>query len=112
MAVVEVGMRCETGAEDSAKKSKHRAEEERLKKVITRKVGQIEKDTIIITKLLEATNASGVIVYFFAVFPNIAFENVQKRIQFHQESLDGLFKPTNNLYVSLSFRIFWEKMLI
>ena len=97
MAVVEVGMRCETGEKDSEKKSKNTSEEERVKKVISCKVGQIEKNTIIISKLLEMTNSSGVIVYFFAVFPNIAFENVQKRIQFHQESLDGLFKPTNNL---------------
>ena len=97
MAVVEVGMRCEAGEKDSGKKSKNRSEEERVKRIITSKVGQIAKDTTIVRKLLEATNSSGVLVYFFAVFPNIAFETVQKRIQFHQESLDGLFKPTNNL---------------
>ena len=50
------------------------------------------------SKLLEATNSSGVIVYFFAVFPSIPLETVQKRIQFHQESLDRLFEPTNNLF--------------
>ena len=97
MAVVEVGMRCEAGEKDSGKKSKNSSEEERVKRIITSKVGQIAKDTIIISKLLEATNSSGVLVYFFAVFPNIAFETVQKRIHFHKESLDSLFQPTNNL---------------
>ena len=97
MAVVEVGMRCEAGEKDSGKKSKNRSEEERVKKVISCKVGQIEKNTIIISKLLEATNSSGVIVYFFAVFPNIPFEIIQKRLQFHKDSLDSLFHPTNSL---------------
>ena len=90
-------MRCETDEQDSGKKSKKKSEEERVKRIITSKVGQIVKDTIIISKLLEATNSSGLVVYFVAVFPNVAFETVQKRIQFHQESLDSLFKPTNNL---------------
>ena len=97
MTAVEVGMRCETDEQDSGKKSKKKSEEERVKRIITSKVGQMVKDTIIISKLLEATNSSGLLVYFVAVFPNIAFETVQKRIQFHQESLDSLFKPTNNL---------------
>ena len=97
MAVVEVGMRCETSEKDSGKKSKDRSEEERVKKIITSKVGQIEKDTIIISKLLEATNSFGVTVYFFAVFPNIPFETVRKKIQYHKESLDNLFQPINNL---------------
>ena len=96
LAVVEVGMRCQTGEKDSGKKSKNRSEEESLKRIITGRVGQIMKDTIIIRKLLEATDSFGVLVYFFAVFPNIAFETVQKRVQFHQESLDNLFEPTNN----------------
>ena len=95
MAVVEVGMRCEAGEKEPGKKNM--SVEERVEKVINRKVGEIEKDTIIISKLLEATNSSGVIVYFFAVFTNILMETVQKRIQFHQESLDRIFEPTNNL---------------
>ena len=97
MTLVEVGMRCETKEKDCGKKSKKKSEEERVMKIISSKVKQIEKDIIIISKLLEATNSSGVLVYFVAVFPNVAFETVQKRIQFHQESLDSLFKPTNNL---------------
>ena len=97
MAVVEVGMRCETDEKDSGKKSKNKSEEERIQRIITSKVGQIGKDTIIIRKLLEATNSFGVTVYFVAVFPNIPFETVQKRIHFHKESLDSLFQPTNNL---------------
>ena len=97
MAVVEVGMRCETDEQDSGKKSKNKSEEERVKRIITSKVGQIVKDTIIISEVLEATNSSGVLVYFFAIFPNIAFETVQKRIHFHKKSLDSIFQPTNNL---------------
>ena len=97
MAVFEIGMRCETDEKDSGKKSKDKSEEERIKRIITDKVAQKMKDTIIIRKLLEVTNSSGVLVYFFRCFPNIAFETVQKRIQFHQESLDCLFKPTDNL---------------
>ena len=97
MTAVEVGMRCETDEQDSGEKSENKSEEERVKRIITDKVGQIMKDTIIIRKLLEATNSSGVLVYFFAVFPNIAFETVKRRIHFHKESLDSLVQPTNNL---------------
>ena len=97
MSAVEVGMRCATDEQDSGKKSENSSEEEGIKRIITEKVGQIMKDTIIIRKLLEATDSSGLLVYFFAVFPNIAFETVQSRIHFHKESLDSLFQPTNNL---------------
>ena len=38
MVVVEFGMRCEVGDKDSGKKSNNRSEEERVKKVISRKV--------------------------------------------------------------------------
>ena len=97
MAVVEVGMRCETGEKESGKKSMERTEDDRIKKIVGAKFRQIMKDTKIILKLLDATESSRLRVYFFVVFPNIAFENIQNGIQSRKESLDSVFDPANDL---------------
>ena len=63
-----------------------------IEKLIHTKCSQVSKDAMVLRHLMEATNFTPVEVYFVAVFPNLPFENVEKkmRVRNQRESLNRL----------------------
>ena len=99
ITVVEIGNRGESEDKKSGKKLEEDKEpgkktEKQVKRVIKNKFDQIIKDDIIINHLLDATATSTGYVFYLVVFPDIPFEQVERRLQvpFHRTSLENLVK--------------------
>ena len=97
--VFEVGMRDDEKLDDE-KGNEH---------LISMKCSQAAKDEMVIRHLIEATDFSPDHVYYVAVFPNLPFEDIEKklrRVREQRESLNRLVSPEKSLLVFL----FCEKL--
>ena len=75
-------------------------DEKGTEKIISDKISQITKDQLVISLLLQATGATHLNVFYLAVFPNIPFEYVQRRLRrvpAQEESLNAMTAPMKSL---------------
>ena len=82
--------------------------------VISKKLRQIKKYQIVIERLLQATAATELNVYYLAVFPSLPFEDIQSHLKRktsiteQEESLDALVATERSMLVYFVIPIFVE----
>ena len=112
LTIVEIGMRgvteqvpgqeMKTNSNKKAGMSESELEDEKIERVVSKKLSQLIKDQFIVDHLLDVADCTGIPVNYLAVFPNIPIEKIKKRVEnkLYKETIQDLVSAKKGLVFS------------